>query len=147
MDGKQPSNAENQQRSRRGFKGPKKTKEAKAKEQALRQWNRADTEDQEKLLAFRPNQASDLVDKALQTLRLEDRTSESQILKAWNHLIDPTLTAHAQPVGIRKGTLFVNVDHSTWLSEIVRYRREEILERLQHCFGKKMIQRISFRVG
>ena len=147
MDGKQPSNAENQQRFRRGFKDPKKSKEAKAKEQALRQWNRADTEDQEKLLAFRPNQASDLVDKALQTLRIEDRTSESQILKAWNHLIDPTLTAHAQPVGIRKGTLFVNVDHSTWLSEIVRYRREEILERLQHCFGKDMIQRISFRVG
>ena len=147
MDGKQPSNAENQQRFRRGFKDPKKSKEAKAKEQALRQWNRADTEDQEKLLAFRPNQASDLVDKALQTLRIEDRTSESQILKAWNHLIDPTLTAHAQPVGIRKGTLFVNVDHSTWLSEIVRYRREETLERLQHCFGKDMIQRISFRVG
>ncbi|MDA0752323.1 MAG: DUF721 domain-containing protein [Verrucomicrobia bacterium] len=147
MDDKQPSNAENKKRFRQGYKDSKKTKEELARQQALRQWNRADTEDQEKLMAFRPDQASDLVNKALQTLRIEDRTSESQILKAWNHLIDPTLTAHAQPVGIRKGTLFVNVDHSTWLSEIVRYRREEILERLQHCFGKDMIQRISFRVG
>lgn len=147
MDGKQPSNAENKQRFRRGYKDPKKTREEKAKLQALRQWNRADTEDQEKLMAFRTNQASDLVDKAMQTLRFDDRSSETQILKAWNHLIDPTLTAHAQPVGIRKGTLFVNVDHSTWLSEIVRYRREEILERLQLCFGKELIQRISFRVG
>jgi len=48
---------------------------------------------------------------------------------------------------LRKGTLFVNVDSSVWLSEIVRYRRREILDRLQHSFGKNVIQRISFRVG
>ena len=116
-------------------------------DQVLREWRRASCDDQEKLAQFKPNQTSDLVNKALKTLRLDQRTSESQILKAWTHLIDPTLTAHAQPVGIRKGTLFVNVDNSVWLSEIVRYRREEILERLQTCFGKEMIQRISFRIG
>ncbi len=113
----------------------------------LRQWRRANCEDQEKLQQFQPKASASLVDEALKTLRLDQRTSESQILKAWNHLIDPTLTAHAQPVGIRKGTLFVNVDNSVWLSEIVRYRREEILERLQTCFGKEMIQKISFRIG
>ena len=45
------------------------------------------------------------------------------------------------------GTLFVNVDSNVWLSEIVRYRRKEILDRLQHSFGRKMIQKISWRVG
>ena len=55
--------------------------------------------------------------------------------------------AHAQPTGLNKGTLFVTVDSSVWLSEIVRYRRKEILNRLQHGFGKEMIARISFRVG
>jgi hypothetical protein len=48
---------------------------------------------------------------------------------------------------VRKGTLFVTVDSSVWLSEIVRYRRKEILDRLQHSFGRELIQRISFRVG
>jgi predicted nucleic acid-binding Zn ribbon protein len=62
-------------------------------------------------------------------------------------LLDPNIVAHAQPAGIRKGTLFVIVDSSTWLSEIVRYRRKEILDRLQHAFGREMVQRISFRVG
>ena len=61
--------------------------------------------------------------------------------------MDPNITAHAQPANLRKGTLFVNVDSSVWLSEIVRYRRKEILDRLQHSFGKNLIQRISFRVG
>ena len=54
---------------------------------------------------------------------------------------------HAQPTGFRKGTLFVTVDSSVWLSEIVRYRKDEILERLQHSFGPQTICRISFRVG
>jgi len=58
-----------------------------------------------------------------------------------------SITAHAQPTGIHNGTLFVTVDSSTWLSEIVRYRRKEILDRLQNSFGRQMIQRISYRVG
>jgi predicted nucleic acid-binding Zn ribbon protein len=69
------------------------------------------------------------------------------VVKVWNHLIDPTIVAHAQPTGIRKGTLFVSVDSSVWLSEILVYRRKEILERLQHSFGRELITRISFRVG
>ncbi len=49
--------------------------------------------------------------------------------------------------GIHKGTLFVTVDSSVWLDEIVRYRRKEILDRLQHSFGRNLVTRISFRVG
>jgi hypothetical protein len=41
----------------------------------------------------------------------------------------------------------VAVDSSAWLSEIVRYRRKEILDRLQHSFGRDLISKISFRVG
>jgi hypothetical protein len=39
------------------------------------------------------------------------------------------------------------VDSNVWLSEIVRYRRKEILTRLKHSFGPNLIQKISFRVG
>jgi hypothetical protein len=30
---------------------------------------------------------------------------------------------------------------------VVRYRRREILERLQHSFGRETVVRISFRIG
>jgi hypothetical protein len=39
------------------------------------------------------------------------------------------------------------VDNSAWLNEIVRYRRREILSRLQTAFGPDLIQKISFRLG
>jgi hypothetical protein len=80
-------------------------------------------------------------------LRIEARQGEAEVVKVWNSLLDPNLTAHAQPANLRNGTLFVNVDNSAWLSEIVRYRRKEILDRLQHSFGKNLVQRISFRIG
>lgn len=83
----------------------------------------------------------------LNKLGLEQRQAETEILKAWKHLIDPNITAQAQPTGINKGTLFVTVSSSVWLDEIVRYRYKEILVRLQHCFGSQMIRRISFRTG
>lgn len=88
-----------------------------------------------------------LLPKVLSSFRIDQRRAEVEIVRVWNSLIDPNITAHAQPVGIRKGTLFVNVDSSVWLSEIVRYRRKEILDRLQHSFGPNVIARISFRVG
>jgi predicted nucleic acid-binding Zn ribbon protein len=62
-------------------------------------------------------------------------------------LLDPVICAHAQPAGLAKGTLFVTVDSNAWLSEIVRYRRKEILDRLQHSFGRELIKKISFRLG
>ncbi|MGA3179566.1 MAG: DUF721 domain-containing protein [Verrucomicrobiota bacterium] len=85
--------------------------------------------------------------RVLADLRMDRRQSEAEILRVWNHQLDPNIVAHAQPAGIRKGTLFVNVDSSAWLDEIVRYRRREILERLQNSFGRDLISRISFRLG
>ena len=75
------------------------------------------------------------------------RQAEAEVVKVWNSLIDPAVTAHAQPANLHKGTLFVNVDSSVWLSEIVRYRYKEILGRLQSSFGKSIVQKISFRIG
>jgi predicted nucleic acid-binding Zn ribbon protein len=85
--------------------------------------------------------------KVLTRLRMDQRQAEAEIVRVWNHLLDPAITAHAQPSGIRAGTLFVTVDSSVWLDELVRYRRHEILDRLQHSFGKELIKRVSYRVG
>lgn len=97
--------------------------------------------------ARREKSAQALVEGAMKSLRMDRRQAEAEIVRVWTNLLDPRITAHAQPTGIHNGTLFVTVDSSTWLSEIVRYRRKEILDRLQNSFGRQMIQRISYRVG
>jgi predicted nucleic acid-binding Zn ribbon protein len=95
----------------------------------------------------RAQSAGAILPRVLSDLRIDNRRHEAEIVKVWNHLLEPEIVAHAQPAGLHKGTLFVNVDSSAWLSEIVRYRRKEILNRLQHSFGREFIAKISFRIG
>ncbi len=85
--------------------------------------------------------------KVLAGLRMDCRLAETEIVKVWKHLMDANVAAHAQPTGIRNGTLFITVDSSVWLDEIVRYRRPEILERLRNSFGPTLIKRLSIRAG
>jgi len=120
---------------------------ARARRRVLAQWRGVDLAPEEKARAVRARDAGKLIANVLGDLKMDARRAEIEIVKVWNSAIDPVITAHAQPAGINKGTLFVNVDSNVWLSEIVRYRRKEILDRLQHSFGKNLIQKISFRVG
>jgi predicted nucleic acid-binding Zn ribbon protein len=118
-----------------------------SRQRVLAQWRRVDFAPLEKAKAERTIPASEVLPRVLSDLRIDRRRSEAEIVKVWNQLLDPIIVAHAQPTGLRKGTLFVSVDSSPWLDELVRYRRKEILERLQHSFGPDLVARISFRVG
>jgi predicted nucleic acid-binding Zn ribbon protein len=111
------------------------------------QWRGVDLAPLERAQALRARPASAVLPRVLSDLRIDRRRAEAEVVKVWNNLLDPAIVAHAQPTGLHKGTLFVTVDSSVWLSEIVRYRRKEILDRLQHSFGLDFIAKISFRVG
>lgn len=118
-----------------------------ARDSVLAEWRGVDLTPLEVAARQGERRVGDLIPELVSKLGLPRRHSEAQVLKSWNRLVDPSVTAHAQPAGLRRGTLFVKVDSSVWLSEIVRYRREEILERLQHCFGRELVNKISFRLG
>ncbi|MBI5799852.1 MAG: DUF721 domain-containing protein [Verrucomicrobia bacterium] len=117
------------------------------RERALAAWRGVDVTSLESAGKNHSRPLSSLLPGVLTSLGLDRRQAEAEIIKVWNSLLDPRVTSHAQPTGMNKGTLFVTVDSSVWLDEIVRYRRREILDRLQHSFGKETVKRISFRVG
>ncbi|MEI6565060.1 MAG: DUF721 domain-containing protein [Verrucomicrobiota bacterium] len=118
-----------------------------ARERILAQWRGLDLAPLEKIARNPARSAADLIPGVLKGLRMDGRRSEAEIVKVWNELLPPDIVAHAQPASYNKGTLFVNVDSSVWLSEIVRYRRLEIIERLRHSFGAAVIKKVSFRLG
>ena len=117
------------------------------RQRALAQWRGIDFAPLEKARALTAKPMTALLPGVLSSLRIDRRQAEAEVVKVWNQLLDPDVVAHAQPTGLRKGTLFVSVDSSVWLSEIVRYRRKEILDRLRHSFGRDLICKISFRLG
>ena len=118
-----------------------------ARRRVVAQWRGVDLAPLEEGRTLHAKSAGSVLPAVLKDLRIDRRRSEAEVVKVWNSLLDPDIVAHAQPTGLRKGTLFVSVDSSVWLSEIVRYRRKDILDRLQHSFGQDLILKISFRVG
>ena len=122
-------------------------KKISARARVLAQWRGVDLSPLETARAVPARRAGDVLPNVLAEMRMDSRRAEAEVVKVWNSLLDPNIVTHAQPAGLRKGTLFVTVDSSVWLSEIVRYRRKEILDRLQNSFGKSLIQKISYRVG
>jgi len=129
----------------RNFRPPPPTPTARQK--VLAQWRGWDWSADEKARWPSAKSTAEIMPKVLGGLRLDRRQAETEILKVWNNQLDPNVAAHAQPTGLRRGTLFVAVDSNVWLDEIVRYRRREILERLQNSFGRDLVARISFRCG
>jgi predicted nucleic acid-binding Zn ribbon protein len=126
---------------------PPRPDDPQGRRRVLAQWRGIDMAPREVAWSLRCRPMAHLAARALQGMGLDRKRAEAEIGRVWNQLLDPTITAHAQPTGILRGTLFVTVDSSAWLDEIVRYRYPEILERLQHSFGTELVKRISFRAG
>ncbi len=120
---------------------------ASPRQRVLAAWRGVDLAPQEKAIAPSAKSAGLILPRVLADLRIDTRQAETEVVKVWNSAMAPDVVAHAQPTGLRKGTLYVTVDSSVWLSEIVRYRRKEILDRLQHSFGREFIKRLAFKVG
>ena len=119
----------------------------RAQRQVLTEWHRVDVQGLDAPWQDRSRPTSEVMPLVLSRLNLEQRLAESQILQMWDRVMDRTITAHAKPVGLRRGTLFINVDSNAWLSELVRYRYAEMLEKLQLSVGKDKVERLSLRVG
>ena len=100
-----------------------------SRQRVFAQWRGVDLAPLERAQSMRAQPVSAVLPRVLADLRMDSRRAEAEVVKVWNNLLDPNVIAHAQPTGIRKGTLFVTVDSSVWLSEIVRYRSKEILDR------------------
>ena len=98
-------------------------------------------------MAVRARDAGNVISKVLSDLKMDSRRADIEIVKVWNASIDPIVTAHAQPVNLCKGTLFITVDSDVWKYEIIRYHRKEILKRMQYSFGLEKIKKVHYRVG
>lgn len=118
-----------------------------ARDRVLAQWRGADWGEWERSLQVRMRTPADVLPKLLAELRLDQRREEAEILRVWQELMDPEVATHARPTGLKSGTLFVSVDSNAWLAELVGFRRQDILRRLQQVFGPTRIRQISFRVG
>ena len=114
--------------------------------QVLREW-RPFSGDAAALGPRPANPTNKLVPLVMKQLGLEQRLQQSQVFYLWPNIVGSDIARHAQPVSLRNGLLVVAVDHSTWLDQLRRYCKAEILQKVHECIGKKAVREICFRIG
>ena len=78
--------------------------------------------------------------------RYADQDQEGLIgfFAQWQKLVGTDLAAHAEPVDIKNGALYLEVDHPAWLQRL-HAKQADILQAVQNRFPNLEIQQIYFR--
>ncbi len=87
-----------------------------------------------------------LVREALSKLTKDERLTKEGMQKVWGRAAGKKAAGHSAPASLRRSTLVVNVDGSSWLYELTLKRRD-ILRKLKSEFAGKKIKELRFRIG
>ena len=88
----------------------------------------------------------DIVKAVFEKLEREKTLTKEDVEARWKEMAGETAAKHTRPVSLRKGTLTVFVDASTWMHEMSIQKRK-LLKQLKRVFGKDKILAIQFRIG
>jgi predicted nucleic acid-binding Zn ribbon protein len=98
----------------------------------------------------RPDQTqstSELLPKLMQRLGLKERLHENEVMQAWGEIVGDFIAAHSAPVSLREGILYVRVLQPALHYQFEQISKADILRKLKHRFGAKIIRDVRFRVG
>lgn len=87
----------------------------------------------------------DVLGGIFKNIEANDRPWLGHLEQEWDTLVGVLTSGHARPGGLRGQTLVVYVDSAVWLNELARYKRPEMLAKLQKRFGVDRIKSISLQ--
>ncbi|MGD9016529.1 MAG: DUF721 domain-containing protein [Desulfobacterales bacterium] len=68
------------------------------------------------------------------------------IVALWPHVVEMDVAANTLPAAFRQQLLLVNVSSSVWIQEL-RFKKEDIIRKLNDAVGKSVVSEITFKVG
>ncbi|MBT9132620.1 DUF721 domain-containing protein [candidate division NPL-UPA2 bacterium Unc8] len=81
-------------------------------------------------------------------LKIKDKLEVAGIWENWAELAGEETAAHTKPSALtQEGRLFVNVVSPTWADHLNRFKKDEILEKINGFLGKKVVREIFFSIG
>lgn len=86
------------------------------------------------------------IEKCLRHYKLEKRVRERKVLKLWDRVVGESIASHTRAYRVQKGKLWVRVDSSSWLNELLFFK-EKIKEKINQELGKGVIREVYFRMG
>lgn len=85
--------------------------------------------------------------KVFDKLGLGARFQDATLQAGWEEVVGATLAAHCRPSGVRRGVLYLWVDHPAWLHQITLQHKADILRGVQQRFAHLNVKEINLRIG
>ena len=87
-----------------------------------------------------------LLKKVMKDLGKKGKLTEEDVIAIWGKEVGSEAAKRTRPTSIRKGTLFVTVDDSSWMYELTLKKRDLVKELAGKFKGRK-VKDIRFRIG
>ncbi len=88
-----------------------------------------------------PKGVGEILESLKTTGELGKAFHHAAILERWGEVAGSKLMAHGRPLGVRDGTLVIEVDSAVWMHKY-SYRTSRILERLRVLFGDEGVEEV-----
>lgn len=93
-----------------------------------------------------PTGIGDIIRSVFEGLDKKTRLTEEDIRAAWKDAAGAEADGHSRPVSLRRQTLVVHVDDSSWLYQMT-LEKDRILKKLRERLGEGRIKEIYLRIG
>lgn len=93
-----------------------------------------------------PDSIEDIIPRLMTRLGLANPHWVSVLNDEWETIVGKAVGSHTRPGRISGKCLIVFVDSSSWLSELSRYGKKEMLTNLQSRFGSGRIKSLSLKL-
>jgi predicted nucleic acid-binding Zn ribbon protein len=87
-----------------------------------------------------------ILKRVLKKKGLREGIDKERVISLWGEVVGKEISKHTRPLYIQNGILFIGVDTPIWGNE-VSLLKKEIEERINLKIGRRVVKRISFRVG
>ena len=79
-------------------------------------------------------------------LGIREESFGTDVAERWTEVVTGPIAQHTRPGGLDGTRLVVFVDSSVWLSELSRFGKKKLLEKIQKVWGADRIQDITLRM-
>ena len=93
-----------------------------------------------------PSRIGSILDRVFKNLDIDKKMTQLEALNQWREVVGDKINLHTRPLSIRKNSLFVLVDSSSWLAQLT-YLRHKIISELHRRYGEGVVENIYFRLG
>ncbi len=87
-----------------------------------------------------------VLSRSFKSLGIESNFAKQKLLNSWEEVVGKQISSISQPEYFKFRTLFVNVCDSNWIHQLV-FLEDNIKEKINQFIGKKLVQKIYFKVG